>query len=214
MMIKKLFLLVKNQWLFIKEYGIVEEIIRIGERISWYIKTYLFKSDFREKAREDLKIIKKIFKEKGVSFFLSDGTCLGAVREGDFIKWDADIDLAVIENTPPQLIDEIRERLCQAGFKIIRSGHYQKGCREITCKRRAEVSVLWFQREGKYFIWMNRHGKLEIQIPTRLFAKFREANLGKEKYLIPDPPEIYLEKVYGDWQTPKKRAGAKVIITD
>ena len=37
--------------------------------------------------------IKKIMDELNIVFFLRHGTCLGAVRDGQLIEWDDDIDI-------------------------------------------------------------------------------------------------------------------------
>lgn len=210
---KQLFLLIKNQWKFIKKYGIIQEFVRIRRRTAWFIKNVMFKSDFREKAREDIKIIKKVFKEKEVQFFLLFGTCLGAVREGDFIQWDDDVDLGIIEKTPPKTREEISEALRKEGFKIVEYQNYQQ-CSAIMCKRKIKTSICWFQKEGESFVWRDRKikGNIEVQVPAELFERFREANLGEEKFLVPDPPEIYLEKIYGDWKTPQKRGFTRLIV--
>ena len=49
-----------------------------------------------ELARKDLVKVNKAFKEAGISFFLMFGTLLGAVREGDLISYDKDIDLGIL----------------------------------------------------------------------------------------------------------------------
>lgn len=211
---KQIFTLFKNQWEIIKKYGLKEEIIRVRTKMARPVKDLIFGKDwFQKGAKEDLQIIKKIFEDKDIKFFLIWGTCLGAVREGNFIEHDDDIDLGVIEETPSKKRQEVCEAIRQAGFKIIAFTNYQS-CTWIMCERKVETSICWFQKEGDNFIWRNgeREGRVDVQIPSYLFARFKEVDLAGNRYLIPDPPEPYLERAYPDWRTPLKKAATTVLI--
>lgn len=45
-----------------------------------------------------LKYIDKVCREIGVEYWLSSGTCLGAVRHGGFIPWDDDVDIEMMDD--------------------------------------------------------------------------------------------------------------------
>lgn len=43
-----------------------------------------------------LKYIDKVCQENGITYWLSSGTCLGAIRHGGFIPWDDDVDIEML----------------------------------------------------------------------------------------------------------------------
>lgn len=68
-------------------------------------------SDLRKKQLrmlEMLKYIDKICRENNIKYWLSSGTCLGAVRHGGFIPWDDDVDIELLEDDYNRLIEYLR----------------------------------------------------------------------------------------------------------
>ncbi len=51
---------------------------------------------------EMLIYIDKICKENNIPYWLSSGTCLGAVRHGGFIPWDDDVDIEMLKSDYPR----------------------------------------------------------------------------------------------------------------
>lgn len=58
---------------------------------------------------EELMVLDKICKENGLTYYLSSGTALGAVRHHAFIPWDDDLDIALPEKDYKRLVAILRE---------------------------------------------------------------------------------------------------------
>jgi lipopolysaccharide cholinephosphotransferase len=52
----------------------------------------------REVNMKLIRVVDRICKEHGISYFLFAGTLLGAVREKDFIPWDDDVDICFVRS--------------------------------------------------------------------------------------------------------------------
>lgn len=136
-------------------------------------------------------------------FFVVDGTLLGMMREGYFIKGDNDIDFAMwIEDYDPQIVDDLK----QAGFSNLQPfGTPEDGLQFQLDYAGVQVDIRFcYRRGGKIHSTSYRHGKKllsaspEFQVEERLC-------LGK-KVMIPSPAEDFLEYAYGPkWRQPVKR---------
>ena len=149
-----------------------------------------------------LKEAKQIFDQLGVVFFLRQGTCLGAIRDGAIIPWDDDIDLGSIFGTDG-VTEEMTKTVVSAfedrGYftEVERHDHYvavamMKSSTRIdwTCYRIIDDSIAHYPG---------------LRIPARLFAQLKEIDFIGAKFLVPNPPEEYLLFKYGDdWATAKK----------
>jgi hypothetical protein len=63
----------------------------------------------RELAVKNLRAVKEVFDELGIRFWLDGGTLLGAVRDGEILEWDNDIDLGMWSNDGKKLLLAINE---------------------------------------------------------------------------------------------------------
>lgn len=77
-------------------------------------KTNEFTATLQKHLLDQYKEIKKIFDENGIRYFGIGGTAIGALREGGFIEWDDDMDIAVLEEDIPKMLELIK----QSRFKL------------------------------------------------------------------------------------------------
>ena len=68
-------------------------------------------------AFKDLSTFKKFCDEYGITFWLDDGTLLGAVRNGQFIPWEGDIDLGTTEHDIKKVYEN-RRYLEDLGYRF------------------------------------------------------------------------------------------------
>ena len=152
-------------------------------------------------AAERLLDIKRILDQLGAVFFIASGTCLGAIREGQFIPWDDEMDMGSVIG-----LNGLDEKTIDRGIAAFKDNgyyvHVDRSSRHIgvhvvkssiradwTCHRIVGDSV--FQYPG-------------VRTPLELFTQLKEIDFIGEKFLVPNPPEKYLETKYGpNWATPK-----------
>jgi len=155
-----------------------------------------------------------------VPYWLTDGTLLGFIRNGDFIAHDNDIDLGVhIKNYSPDIIKAFKK----IGFKMKHQyGCNERGGKEYTFKRDGiKVDIFFFYDEENttwHGAWLYESGFLHsrwfrksglskpslIRYGYKNFALSTMEIRGKT-FSIPENPIHYLEQKYGkDWSTPVK----------
>lgn len=152
-----------------------------------------------------LKEIKQIMDQLGVIFFLRQGTCLGAVRDNEFITWDDDLDLGSViglHGLTEDSVEEVTDRVV-AAFRD--SGYFVKKERNddyiAVTMMKSYVRVDWSVYRIANDTIYHYPG---VRIPARLFADLQEIKFKGEKFFVPNPVEKYLSLKYGsDWRTPK-----------
>lgn len=72
---------------------------------------------------EMLKYIDRICRENDIKYWLSSGTCLGAVRHGGFIPWDDDVDIEMLEEDYKKLEKILRESNAYSNYILQNSSN-------------------------------------------------------------------------------------------
>ena len=89
-------------------------------------------------AKEVLKKIYKAFKDKSIDIFLSSGTLLGIVRDGDLLPYDKDIDIGVDWEVSREIVEET---LSELNFRILKLSYKEKEWLVTGANRELGVTV-------------------------------------------------------------------------
>jgi phosphorylcholine metabolism protein LicD len=134
----------------------------------------------------------------GVRYWLSNGTALGAVRDGDFIASDADIDLGIWPDDQQRMLDAFARR----GYlpRKIRPTHVF-----VAAPVTIDIKVHTYCDDGaRVYYKIGKRQRIRYEFDAHLFEDLRPIELHGIRTLVPSPPEEYLAAHYGpDWRTPR-----------
>ena len=148
-----------------------------------------------------LKEIKQVMDQAGVSFFLRQGTCLGAIRDNALIPWDDDIDIGSVFGlhvSSEEAVISVARTLRERGFilKVKRND----GCLVVVMAKEF-IEIDWKCYRVIDDAVLEYAG---ISVPSHLYTNLKEIDFLGEKFLVPNPPEDYLEAKYSpEWRVPK-----------
>jgi len=161
-------------------------------------------------AERLMREAKAAFDEHGVVFFLRQGTCLGAVREGALIPWDDDLDLGSIigmHGFSEALIEPVAETLRAGGcyVEVAEEGLY------------TSVKIFKYRIRIDWQCYRVVQGTIAhypgVPFPASLFEELTPVDFIADQYLVPSPPDAYLTFKYGpDWRTPKQVGYEKDVL--
>lgn len=161
-----------------------------------------------EIAKKNILDTKKILDKLNVEFFLCLGTALGAVREGDFIKLDTDIDIACKHEVLIRRIPEITKELTKVGFCVegwSKPYNYQRTLNFTRGGIDVGLRDYALYKDYRFFADIRLFDKLDIcsVYPRELFDNLETIKFQGEDFLIPSPKEEFMKLTYGRyWKTP------------
>jgi len=157
------------------------------------------------------RVISRVFKEVGLTFWTSSGTTLGIVRHKGLIPWDDDLDICVKEEDEP-LLKNVGDMLEANGLCLVKNQSYSwrifhqwdsepissallgKGHRFPFC----DIFVMRLHRG----VWEVRDEEGRNAWPDETYS-VEQVDLAEPRlfgdYLLPCPhqPEEYLDRNYG-----------------
>ena len=149
----------------------------------------------KEKMMADFKDVKLIFQKVGVRFFSIKGTCLGSIRNADFIEWDTNIDQAIFA-TPEEKM-KVMNLLFEEGFKV------SDTLDSITAIRNTTVNIYRVLKDENGF-YINDNPP--IRFKKENLDTLLSATIGGELCFTQTNPTEHLVELYGiDWATPKPK---------
>ncbi len=176
------------------------EIAKLGYRKYFY----QFNELEKERFAKEMKDIDMYFgSEFGVTVYPVYGTLLGMMRDGDFIPWDTDVDLAYLSkyHTRVEVLREFNEictYLAMNGLllkKIPTASHIHiysplKGLK-------LDMWISWIDENGKYHLVWTVWGdeSKEILLPWRMI-EFKG-----QTFPLMNNAKRFLDIHYGNWQT-------------
>jgi hypothetical protein len=149
-------------------------------------------------AYRNLLDAKKLLDDKGIRFGLMFGTLLGAVRDGDFIDWDEDIDLYLLEEQREEF-HNVLQLFRDSGLELIR----------------ADGDLYSIMRDGQYidFYFFRLSGakrkSLSYVVDREHLAADDYIEFRGAVFPVPSNKEALLEHLYGpDWRIPQRNKHA------
>jgi len=154
--------------------------------------------------------IKGILDKTGVKFWATDGTALGAVREGGFISYDRDIDLRVMATdwNFPAMFRKFKDAGFHCKLSINRPLYKDKPSCSVFHREGIRIDVClgyYYPPKDLIVVLAARPTTINSAYPAKFFRGDCFVPFLGTKVRVPNPPGEYLDLHYGkDWRTPTK----------
>ena len=157
-----------------------------------------------------------ILEKHRCKWWLDAGTCLGAVRNGDFIKHDDDINIG-LPGEHLELWDEFIKVFKAEGFELWREWEHDGKRLELSFKREGiKVDLFFYFRKGDW-MWHGAFGPNKLGLWDRdieflphvfsaiLFDDLEEIFFKGNRCFVPNPSKQYLFERYGPYWTAENK---------
>lgn len=188
-------------------------LYKVYEKMFWKIVIKRRNKGLHQKGYLYLEKIDAALKKYGVDYFLTYGTLLGIIREGEFIPYDDDIDLGVIKNEKFSW-EKLEKAMSEIGmekkiqFRLngeLTEQTYREGNLSVDFflyeeKEGKSVSYVYYQEEGR------EYEKDDFSVSQNITSLIDQTKMIEKKgrtFSVPEHPELFLKEIYGpDWRVP------------
>ena len=151
----------------------------------------------------DLKKVRDALDEAGVDYWLASGALLGAYRDGDFIRWDWDVEIDVRQEDLEERLGDLHGALARRRFQVRmpRGNKWRVGCRR---RNGTPIGIWGFALQTDVDGTLHRRKLVStFNVPLRFWETGAFVELRGELYQAHAPVADYLAWTYGpDWRTP------------
>lgn len=161
--------------------------------------------------KKGLLDFKKIFDENNIPFFIWGGLLLGIRRDNNFIKWDWDVELGLLEKDIKNHWENIIQLLDKNSFQIVNKDFFNLKIDFI--KYGDKDSTVYSLVGWRYDYLTGNYLRKKLNVPKKFFSKLYEINFLNEKFFCPGPIDEFLNFFYGDWKNPRKTSEKKDYLS-
>jgi lipopolysaccharide cholinephosphotransferase len=143
----------------------------------------------------------------GVPHLLSGGTLLGAARDGDFIRWDWDVEVSVRSEDIAGRLDELMRRCLEVGFTLVKRDDSPDNLKLVLEREGSVFELQAYRRQGL------RRTRRDYRTEQRFFDGATTVELRGRTYPCMGPIDEYLTDRYGDWRVPLRTADKSAYLS-
>jgi hypothetical protein len=153
---------------------------------------------------EALRAVVRCLSVRGIGGFLTGGTLLGAMRHGDFLDFDRDLDFGILGSVTPT---DLRNAFAgDPDFKLRRGSEDDPLVISYSWRDKVWIDLFRFFSRG-HTVWcgmyVGRHLMKWVHSPFDLADLLWHGITVK----IPKETDRFLTELYGDWRTPNPHFG-------